>query len=164
MREALQLRTLAVIALVISYFIVVGADLYGQIVIAWTTLEAPPKSLAMLQGEYVYDSAPFWKVVTTIPLILFAVSTITNWNTSRRRLLLISFVAFFAINALSFPFVFHEYLEIVSSPYSDTIDLELQRRGAAWKRLAIGRCALVVAVGILPLLALSRPVSAERSP
>lgn len=54
------------------------------------------------------------------------------------------------------PFVFGEYLDIVSAEYRDMIDPELLGRGAAWKRLALVRCAVVVAVGLLPLVALAR--------
>jgi hypothetical protein len=161
MKTARDIRVATLIVLIMSYFVVVGADIYGQIVVARTVLEAPPRSLSMLQGEYTLDSSAFWRVVTTLPLILFVAAIVANWRTPRRRLLLISFGGFFVINALSFPFVFGEYLDIVASAYSDTIDPELQRRGAAWERLAFVRFAVVVALGILPLLALARPDSAE---
>ena len=157
MKSITDVRALSLIALIVSYFIVVGADLYGQIVVAWTVLEAPPSSFSMLQGEYAPDSKRFWQVVTTIPLILFVLSIVANWKTPRRGLLLTAFVAFFIINALSFPFVFGEYLDIVSAEYIDVTDPELLSRGAAWKRLALVRCAVVVAVGLLPLVALARP-------
>ena len=144
------------IALVISYLIVVGADLYGQIVVAWSVLEAPPRSFSMLKGEYTLDSKTFWQVVTTIPLVLFVGAVVANWKTHRRFLLLTAFVAFFVINALSFPFVFGEYLDITSAEYRDVVDTELLSRGIAWKRLALLRLAIVVAVGLLPLVALTR--------
>ena len=158
-----MVRNASLIALIISYFIVVGADLYGQIVVAWTVLEAPPSSFLMLQGEHVLDSKRFWQVVTTIPLVLFVLSIVANWNTRRRGLLLTAFVAFLIINALSFPFVFGEYLEIVSAEYRDVTDPELSSRGAAWKRLAIIRCAVVIAVGLLPLAALARSDESRRA-
>jgi len=154
--DTIDHRAVSLIALIVSLFVVVGADLYGQIVVAWTTLEAPPRSLRMLQGEYALDSKRFWQVFTTIPLFLFAWSIVTNWKTRRRPLLLTAFIAFFVINALSFPFVFGEYLDIVSADYRDVIDPELSSRGAAWKRLALVRCAVVTAVGLLPLVALAR--------
>ena len=156
MKSIVDVRAVSLIALIISYFVVVGADLYGQIVVAWTVLEVPPSSFLMLQGEHALDSKRFWQVVTTIPLILFVLSIIANWKTPRRALLLTAFVAFFVINALSFPFVFGEYLDIVSAEYRNVTDPELLRRGAAWKRLALVRCVVVVAVGLLPLVALAR--------
>ena len=156
MRSTVDVRAVSLIALIISIFVVVGADLYGQIVVAWTVLEAPPRSFSSLQGEYALDSKRFWQVVTTIPLVLFVLSIAANWNTRRRGLLLTAFVAFFIINALSFPFVFGEYLDIVSAEYRDVTDPELLSRAVAWKRLALVRCAVVVAVGLLPLLALAR--------
>ena len=120
-------------------------------------------SFLMLQGEHVLDSKRFWQVVTTIPLVLFVLSIIANWNTRRRVLLLIAFVAFIIINALSFPFVFGEYLDIVSAEYGEITDPELLSRGSAWKRLAIIRCAVVIAVGLLPLAALARSDESSRA-
>jgi hypothetical protein len=108
MKQAIDLKVITLVALIISYFVVVGADIYGQVVVARTVLEAPPRSLLMLQGEYVLDSGSFWKVATTLPLILFVLTLAFNWKTPRRRLLLISFAGYFVINALSFPFVFQE--------------------------------------------------------
>ena len=155
-KNTMDVRAVSLIALIISYFVVVGADVYGQMVVARAVLEAPPRSFLMLQGEHVLDSKGFWQIVTTIPLILFVLSIVANWKTRRRGLLLTAFFAFFVINALSFPFVFGEYLDIVSVGYKDMIDPELLERAAAWQRLALVRCAVVVAVGVLPLVALAR--------
>ena len=161
MKEALNLRTVGLIALIISYFVVAGADIFAQVAIAWTVLEAPPRSLSMFQGEYVYDSSTFWSVTTSLTLILFVFALVVNWRTPRRQLILISFIGYFIINIVSFAYIFPEYLDIVSSAYSDTIDPELQRRGAAWQWLALVRWGVVVAFGVLQLLALAQPSSAE---
>jgi len=164
MKSTIDFRAVSVIALIISYFVVVGADLYGQIVVAGAVLEAPPRSFEMLQGEHALDSKRFWQIITTIPLVLFVLSIAANWKTRRRGLLLIAFIAFFIINALSFPFVFGEYLDIVSAGYRDVIDPDLLARGVAWRRLALVRCAVAVAVGILPLVALARSDVRSGSP
>ena len=155
--KTLGFHNVALIALVVSYYIVVGADIYAQAAITPVALEAPPRSLAMFQGEYVYDAAPFWRVTTTLTMVLFAVALGVNWKTTRRRLLLGAFLAFLVINIVSFAYIFPEYLDIVGSVYSDTVDPELVSRGAAWRKLALGRWAVVTMLGVFPLVALAKP-------
>ena len=159
MQEAKDLKNVALITLIISLFVVVGADLFAQVVIASTVLAEPPRSLEMFQGDYAYDSGGFWRVATSLTMLLFVIALALNWRTPRRWLLLTSCIGFVIINALSFAFVFPEYLDIVSSAYSDTVDPDLQGRGAAWERIALVRWGAVVVLGVLLLLALARPTS-----
>lgn len=147
------------LALIICYYIVVGADLFAQMSITPVALEAPPRSLAMFQGEYVYDGAPFWRITTTLVTLLFAAAVAVNWQTSRRRLVLVGFVAFIVLNVVSWYYIFPEYLDIVGSPYSDTVDAELMTRGAAWRRLAVTRWVIAAVIGLAPVLAI-----VQRSP
>ena len=152
-----SIKTVALMALVISYFLVLGADIFGQLVIAVTAFEAPPRSLSMFQGDYVYDSGPFWRVLTSLAMLLAALALALNWRTQRRNLLLVFFAAFMVINAVSLAYIFPAYGELVSSPFSDSVDPDLLGRGAAWRRLALTRWLISVAFGFLPLVALTRP-------
>lgn len=161
MNELRDVKTLILIALVINYFIVAGADIFGQAAIAWTVLDAPPRSLDMFQAAYVYESAPFWRVTTTLLLVLIVAALIANWKTPRRRLLLITLVGYVVINAVSFAFILPEYGALVSSEFSDTVDLTLQARAATWEWVAFARWAVFTALGVLPLLALARPTAAQ---
>jgi len=142
------------LALVICYFMVVGADLFAQMSITPAALAAPPGSLAMFQGDYVYDGAPFWRITTSLALLLFAITVLLNWRTNRRSLLLTGFVAFVVLNVVSWLYIFPEYLSIVGSAYSDTVDAELVARGAAWRRLAGTRWVIAFLIGLFPSLAL----------
>ncbi len=155
MKSALELRNLSLIILIVSYFIVVGADIFGQAAISWTVLDEPPRSLSMFQGDYVYDSSTFWKVATTAPLVLFFLALLANWKNSRRRFIAVSFAAYVVINIVSFAYVFPEYLDIVSSTYSNTVDPVLQKRGQSWEILAFVRWLVVVGFGVPLLVALS---------
>jgi len=150
------LGTAALIALILPYFIVVGADLFGQTVLASMAFSEPPRSLAMYQGDYAYQSASFWKINTTLIGVLFIAAAALNWSTRRRWLILISLVGFIIINAVSFGYIFPMYGELVSSTYSDTVDPELQQRGAAWLLIAKVRWVAFTGLGVLLLVALTR--------
>ena len=143
-------------ALVVSFFLVLGADLFAQVAITPTVLEAPPRSLAMFQGDYVYDGGPFWRVTTTLAMVLFLVAVVLTWKTERRRLVFGGFIAFMIINVVSWWYIFPEYLDIVGSTYSDVIDPILVDRGASWRKVALSRWTLSMLVGITPLWALVR--------
>src|SRR5687768_5775781 len=92
--RTLSLPNLSLSAAVASCLTQAGAQLFAVVVVVATVAEAPPRSLAMLAGEYGYDSAPFWDVVPMVTSVLLLVALATNWKTPRRRLLLGAVVAF----------------------------------------------------------------------
>ena len=81
-------------ALVASCFMQIGAQLFALSVVASTVSAAPPRSFAMLQGEYGYDSSAFWSTLPTITSVLFLIALIANWKTTRRKLLLLALSLF----------------------------------------------------------------------
>lgn len=155
-QHTMRAATWILMALGASYFVLLGADIFGQVAIAVTAFEAPPRSLAMFQGDYVYDSGPFWRAATSLTTVLAFLALLSNWKTPRRALVLAFVVAFLVINAVSLGYIFPAYGELVSSPYSDSLDPELLGRARSWQRLAMTRWVVSMAVGFLPLLALTR--------
>ena len=79
MRE-LKFANLSLMALIASYFMQYGGQLFALVVIASTVAKAPPRSFAMWQGEYGYDSSAFLDAIPTITAVLFVVSLIANWR------------------------------------------------------------------------------------
>ena len=144
------------IAAIMAHFVLVGADIFGQIAITPVALSAPPASLAMYQGEYVYNSAPFWRFTNMVALILLIAALASNWRTSRRNLLLAWLSGSIIVSILSLVYIFPEYTEIVSSVYSNTVDQELFQRGADWRVIAFVRWLVFAGIGVLPLIALSK--------
>jgi hypothetical protein len=59
-----------------------------------TLSKTPPRSFAMLQEEYGYDSSSFWDIVPTITCLLLIIALITNWKTKRRKLILFALAPF----------------------------------------------------------------------
>ena len=128
----LNIRNIALMALIVSCFMQVGAQLFALSVVASTIAEAPPRSFAILEGEYRYDSAPFWGTVPPITAILFIVALIANWKTPRRALLLVAFALFLVGGLIAGMVLEPEFDAMIAAGYSDTVDPALQSRAASW--------------------------------
>lgn len=141
---------------IIAHFVLVGADIFGQVVISPVVLSAPPVSLSMFQGDYAYNSTVFWQPANMIALALLLIGLIVNWNTPRRALLLAWLVGTITITVASLSFIFPEYGEIVSTPFSAAVDPQLVDRGADWRIISFVRMVAFLGIGLLPLLALTK--------
>ena len=81
------LPNVMLVALIVSCFIQIGAQLFAVSIIARTVQSAPPRSFAILEGTYRYDSSAFWQTVPPITGVLFLAALVANWKTDRRKLL-----------------------------------------------------------------------------
>lgn len=151
------------IATAIAYLIVVGSDLFGQLVLTPVTFAEPPRSLLLYNGPVEYDSWPYWRNLTIIVTALGLVTAIANWNTSRRWWAVGFLIAFIILNAASFAFVFPEYQAIQNAPYGDYVDPELVARAEAQSIVAAIRSAFAIAIALIPLHALTLPLDRESS-
>lgn len=154
-----NIKNFLLIGAVISHYLLVGADTYAQASITPIALSAPPMSLAMYQGEYVYNAAPFWQITNMIALVFLIAALALNWRTSRRNLLLVTVAGSIVISIISLSYIFPEYTAIVTSPYSETADPLLFERGATWRTIALSRLVLFGCLGLLPLWALTKSAS-----
>ena len=153
------MKDLLLILAIIAHFVLIGADIFGQVVISPVVLSAPPESLVIFQGEYAYDSTVFWQPANMIALALLIVALIANWNTPRRALLVAWFVGSVTITVASLGVIFPEYGAIVSTPFDTVIDPALVERGADWRLISFFRMIAFLGIGMLPLYALTRPKS-----
>jgi hypothetical protein len=162
--RTLSLPNLSLIAAVVSCLIQVGAQLFAVVVVVATVTEAPPRSLAMLAGEYGYDGGPFWDVAPMVTAVLLLVALATNWKTPRRRLLL-GAADDFIVAGLFAAFVMEPVqADVVSAGYSDAVDEGLRARAAWWHTLDWISWALVLVVGLLLSVALATPVPDRSRP
>ncbi len=153
------MRTIVLIGAIIAHFILVGADAFAQAAITPVALSAPPASLAMFQGDYVYNSTPFWRITNTIALALLLLAVAVHWRTQRRKLLLLTLIGSVVVSVVSLGFIFPEFTELVSAPYADAVDLVLIERGSSWRITAFVRLLVFGCLGLLPLWALGKPAS-----
>jgi hypothetical protein len=157
-RRFLQNTTL--IALIVSCFVQIGAQLFAISVIAHVVQSAPPRSFAILEGPYRYDSSAFWQTVPPITTVLFLVALIGNWKTDRRTLLLVAFILFLIGGAVAGVYLEPMYARMIAVGYRDVVDPDLQARAATWYAMDYGVWVLGLAAGIALLCALARPATA----
>ena len=153
----LNARNLSLVALIASCFIQIGAQLFALTVVARTVAQAPPRSFAMFEGQYGYDSSAFWNTVPTITSVLLVISLTANWKTRRRNLLLTALFVFVGAALMATFVVEPVFHEMMATGYSDEVDPALQARAARWYALDWILWGLGLATGILLLLAVLRP-------
>ena len=157
--KELNLRNLTLMALVAFCLMQIGAQLYALSVVASTVSAAPPRSFAMLQGEYGYNSSAFWSTVPPITFVLFVIALIANWKTSRRKLLLLALTLFVVGGLVAGLYLEPIFDEMKAVGFRDQVDPVLQSRAARWYALDWTVWGLGAVAGGILLLALIRPVT-----
>lgn len=149
----------SLIAATASCFTQIGAQLFAIVVILRTTIAAPPRSFAMLQGDYGYDSSMFWQTVPTITLVLLIGAILTNWRTTRRNLLLLTLALFLIGSAVAGLVVEPGFDKLTAVGYSNVVDASLQSRAATLYAYDWVLWLIALSAGITLLVALARPVN-----
>ena len=153
------LQNVSLIAAIASCFMQIGAQLFAIAVVVRTAIAAPPRSFAIFEGEYGYDSSSFWQIAPNITLVLIVAALIANWKTSRRYLLLASVVLFLVGGAMAALVVEPGLEDLIAVGYSDVVDPLLQSRAATWYTYDWGLWLIALAAGIPLLVALARPAT-----
>ena len=157
-----MIRTLLLILGSISFIIVIGAATYehAAVVPAWT--KAVPASLSMFQGEYGLVPWKFWIPIHPISIVLLTLALIANWRSERRKYILTTLIGYVVILAITFTYFVPELVAlVVQTPYSNTIDVELTRRANLWETLSLVRLVGLLALAVVLLLGLSKPVGSD---
>lgn len=157
--KELNLRNLTMMAAVAGWFAQIGAQLFAMSVVARTVSAAPPRSFAILAGEYRYDSSAFWEMSPPIVFGLFIIALIVNWKTQRRNLMLFTLAVFVAQALLMMLLVEPEFHELTSIGFRDEVDPVLQSRAARWYALDWLGWAVGLVGGIGLLLAFIKPAT-----
>ena len=138
-------KNISLIASIASCFTQIGAQLFAVVVIVRTAIAAPPRSFAMFEGEYGYDSSIFWR-------------------TTRRNLLLVSLALFLIGSAVAGLVVEPGFGKLMAIGYSNVVDASLQGRAATLYAYDWGLWFIALAAGITLLVALARPVADRQVP
>lgn len=141
----------------LSFAIVIGAAVYEHLAVVPQWTAAPPRSLAMFQGTYGLQAQNFWKPIHPVTLLLFVATLYMSWKSARRTNVLIAFVGYFLVLAVTAIYFVPELLAITASAYSDHIDLGLAERAAAWERFSLIRLSCLVILSIILFFGLTKP-------
>lgn len=156
MRE-LNIRNITMMAVAASCLVQVGAQLFALSVVASTLSAAPPRSLAILHGEFRYDSSAFWSTVPPITFTLFVVALVANWRTARRRLLLLALTLFVMAGLAAGIVLEPMFEEVKRAGFRDVVDPVLQSQAASWHAADWMVWAISATSAVSLLLALIRP-------
>ena len=154
-----RIRNISLMALTMSAIIQTGAQLFAVSIIARTVSKAPPRSFAILTGEYAYDSRPFWEIVPTITLVLFLIALIANWKTARRKFLLVALALYFIGAIVAMTYLEPTFDSMFALGYADYVDSVMQKEAATWFLLDCASLAISFASSALLLFALTRPAT-----
>ena len=155
--KEMNIKNITLIALVTSCLLQVGAQLFALSVVACTITEAPPRSFAMLQGEYGYNSSAFWDTVPIITFVLFIIALITNWKNHRRKLILFALTLFIIGGLVAGFFLEPVFADMIKRGYSDQVDPILKNQAKKWYIFDWMVWSLGLVAGLTLLVALIRP-------
>ena len=161
--HGLNVKNVTLMALAAACLVQVGAQLFALSVVASTVSAAPPRSLAILQGEYRYDSSGFWRTVPPITFVLFVTALIANWKTARRNLLLLALTLFVAGGLIAGLYLEPTFDEIKKIGFRDEVDPVLQARAAKWYAADWAVWVVGASAGVCLLLALIRPAATAKA-
>ncbi|MEO8173756.1 MAG: hypothetical protein ABI581_11760 [Sediminibacterium sp.] len=150
------INNILVIAASISFTIVIGAGMYEHLVLVPKWAAAPPTSLDMFRGLYALNPGAFWMPIHPITLLLLIGALVFNWNTARRKYLLIHLAGYVLILALTTIYFVPELLAIIHTPYQNAPDAALTKRASQWEKLSIARMIFCIVIASVLLLSLTK--------
>jgi hypothetical protein len=162
--KQLNLRNVTLTSVVASWFIQIGGQLFALIAVDRILIAAPPRSFAMLQGVYRYNSDAFWSTVPPITGLLVISALVANWKTERRKFLLVALVLTIVVALVSIFYLDPLFNELKALGYRDEVDPALQRRAATWHAIEWAVWGVALVGGFALLLALLRPATTPSVP
>lgn len=140
----------------ISFCMIIGTGIYEHIAVWPIAFSEPPKSLTMFQGNYAIESEHFWRVIHPVTFVLFLITLVLNWRTVKKNYILIPLLIYIVLMALTFIYYVPELKSIISTPYSTTVDANIQNRASLWITLSLIRMTFIVISAIILLLGLTK--------
>lgn len=145
----------------LSFAVVIGAAVYEHLAVVPRWTMAPPASLSMFQGPYGLNAQAFWKPIHPVTLLLFITTLIVSWKSQRKASVLIAFVGYVVVLAVTFAYFVPELIAITSTPYIDIIDSDLMNRAQLWESLSLVRLGVLILLSLTLLLGLAKKEEIE---
>jgi hypothetical protein len=152
-------KNLLLILASLSFVSIMGAAIYEVISTTPQWSAAPPQSLTMFQGKYGLNSGLFWTIIHPVTILLLVAALFANWNNGRRKQILVVFSSYILILIMTATYFVPVLLHIITSPYQNQVDRDLQLRAALWEKLSFARLCLVVLLSVVLLSALTKPAN-----
>ena len=143
------IRQISYLLLIGFSFMQAGANLFATTVNVSTLVEAPPASLAMVQGEYVFNPSIFWDNFPNYMLFVIVLTLILNWKTNLRKWIIIGSTVWLISALVAIVFLEPVQTEFLSSEYSNTVDPELKKIGLKWFNISLLFFSISVLSGLV---------------
>jgi len=153
----LNLPNITLAALAAACLMGNGAQLFAVCIIARTVSKAPPRSFAILTGEYAYDSRAFWDIAPMVTLVLLLTALIANWRTVRRKFILMALALFIIGGLIAGLYLEPTFDGMFARGYSDIVDPVMQREAATWFIVDCASWAIGFISCVILLIALLQP-------
>src|SRR5688572_285104 len=98
-------KDLLLILASICFIVVFGGAVYEHIAVVPAWSSGPPASLYLFQGDHALRAEYFWMSIHPVTLLFMIGALIVNWNTARRKNILIvlgSYILILAITSVYF--------------------------------------------------------------
>lgn len=144
---------------ILAFTSVTAAGLYEHVAMVPRWSAAPPVSLSMFKGPYGVNAGLFWRSIHPVTLVLLTIALILNWRSPRRRPVLVAYLSYIVVLALTFAFFVPELISIITTPISSASDAGLTARAGQWETLSLLRLGLMFVMSAVLLFSLTKPVS-----
>jgi hypothetical protein len=149
-------KNLLLILASLSFITIMGAAIYEAVSTTPHWSAAPPMSLTMFQGKYGLNSGLFWMIIHPVTILLLLAALVANWKNGRRKQILGVFCTYIVILIVTTAYFVPELIHIISSPFQDHVDNDLQSRAALWEKLSFLRLCLVALLSFILLSTLTK--------
>ena len=147
-----NLATYALFPAIIFFGILLGAIVYSHIAFIPTYLSELPHSSIVVNGKYGINEAPFWMTIHPVLILSLLTALALNWKfKTRRKLIAITVVIYFAMLIATALYFVPELLAFAKSAESTLPDAEWLARGHRWQNLSLIRGAFCF-LAFFPLL------------
>lgn len=140
----------------ISYCLIIGAGVYEHFAEWPVAFSEPPKSLMIYQGSYALQAEPFWKFIHPVTLVLFLLTLGLNWNTARRKNIVIALAIYIIALIATFIYYVPKLKNIIGTPYAATVDVAIQNRASLWITLSKVRLTFIFVSAFVLIMGLTK--------
>lgn len=160
------MKDLLLILASIFFIVVFGAAVYEHLSVVPVWSAGPPASLYIFQGEHALQAENFWMMIHPVTLLLMIGALIVNWNTARRKNILIVLVSYIVILAITAVYFVPKLMGYMEMPYNETVDEALTSEAKMWEMLSIIRMIIlgILAYILLKTLTISNAITREVAP
>ncbi|RYY23476.1 MAG: hypothetical protein EOO04_14250 [Chitinophagaceae bacterium] len=143
----------------LAFCTIIGGAVYEHINIVPVWSAAPPISLSMFQGEYGMKQEYFWKFIHPVNLLLFIVTLIVHWRSTRRKTILAVLGGYLTILIITSIYFVPELIQITTTAFSKTADNHLTSRASLWETLSLVRLVILIVLSLVLFLGLTKSPS-----